>query len=332
MSETKKKPQPVVSWFDLVRLFGTFAVMFSTLAVCYFPYNTDDWKPEQEAAVSYEDAEDFYDEVYAEADVVPRVDDSDEHGYVVIGRSSGAEFKIPELVAEFVADYGLERAKTLEVGAGSGQLQDLVADYTGLDIAPSAARYFHKPFVAASATNLPFEDSSFEALWTVWTLEHIPNPERALEEMRRVVKDGGHMLIAPAWICASWMAEGYEVRPYSDFDWRGKLGKASLLVRQQRTLISWGLMSTRVLRRASWGATAEPTRLRFRRLEPNYEDYWVPDADAAVSIDSHEALLWFLSRGDECLNCAAGVGGQLAMQFDPLEIRVNKPAQRLARN
>jgi hypothetical protein len=47
----------------------------------------------------------------------------------------------------------------------------------------------------------------------------------------------------------------------------------------------------------------EPTTLRYRRLTPNYEKYWVPDSDAVNSIDRHEAMLWFRSQGDECLNC-----------------------------
>jgi hypothetical protein len=31
-----------------------------------------------------------------------------------------------------------------------------------------------------------------------------------------------------------------------------------------------------------------PTALRYRRLDPNYEQYWMPDSDAVNSIDSHE--------------------------------------------
>jgi SAM-dependent methyltransferase len=303
--------------------------MFSTLAVCYFPYATDDWKPQQQDPVKYEEAQDFYKGVYAESELVPEADASDGHGYAELGRLANEEQRIPAMVADFVAEHGLEDAKTLEVGAGAGQLQDLVEDYTGLDIAPSAARYFHKPFVAASATDLPFEDSSFGALWTVWTLEHIPNPERALEEMRRVVEDGGYMLIAPAWICPPWAAEGYAVRPYSDLDWSGKLVKSSLIVRDQSILVSLGLMSARVVRRTLWGVTGGPTRLRFWRLDPNYEKYWVPDADAAVSIDRHEVMLWFESRGDECLNCGADAGAKVTEGFGPLKVRVRKRPQRL---
>jgi hypothetical protein len=61
------------------------------------------------------------------------------------------------------------------------------------------------------------------------------------------------------------------------------------------------LIPNRLVRSAA--AQLGPTKLHYRRLVPNYEKYWVPDSDAINSIDSHEAMLWFLSRGDECLNC-----------------------------
>jgi hypothetical protein len=64
-----------------------------------------------------------------------------------------------------------------------------------------------------------------------------------------------------------------------------------------------------------------PTRLRYRRLTPNYENYWVPDSDAINSIDNYEAMLWFLSRGDECLNCD---DASVFMGGTPLIIRVHK--------
>src|SRR5262245_13442697 len=65
---------------------------------------------------------------------------------------------VRDQVAQFVADNKLEHARTLEVGSGEGALQDVVEDYTGFDIAPTAARYYHKPFVAGTATAMPFRD------------------------------------------------------------------------------------------------------------------------------------------------------------------------------
>ena len=136
----------------------------------------------------------YYDDIYGEADgegAAAKADENDDSEYVSIGKGANQGYDLPQMVREFVDDLNLHEAKTLEVGAGSGQLQDIVDDYTGLDIAESAARYFHKPFVQGSATALPFEDDSFDALWTVWTVEHVPDPEKAMSEMRRVVRPGG---------------------------------------------------------------------------------------------------------------------------------------------
>ena len=66
-----------------------------------------------------------------------------------------------------------------------------------------------------------------------------------------------------------------------------------------------------------------PTKLRYRRLTPNYEKYWMPDSDAVNSIDRYEAMLWFRSRGDECLNCDDAA---LSIAPKPLIIRVHKSA------
>ena len=80
-------------------------------------------------------------------------------------------------------------------------------------------------------------------------------------------------------------------------------------------------LPVRIVRRVA--AYMGPTRLRYRRLAPNYETYWVPDSDAVNSIDRHEAFLWFTSRGDECLNCQ---DDSIFMGSGPLIIRVRKAA------
>jgi hypothetical protein len=100
----------------------------------------------------------------------------------------------------------------------------------------------------------------------------------------------------------------------------GKLIKASLVVRAEPAFRIASLLPIRAAR--SFVARFGPTGLRYRRLAPNYQKYWVADSDAVNSLDRHEAKLWFLSRGDECLNCR----GALAMFSEPLIIRVHKPA------
>lgn len=46
------------------------------------------------------------------------------------------------------------------------------------------------------AVTLPWPDSSFGEVMCTFTLHHLPHPDRALTEMARVLKPGGHLLLA----------------------------------------------------------------------------------------------------------------------------------------
>ncbi|CAA9589965.1 MAG: hypothetical protein AVDCRST_MAG88-4696 [uncultured Thermomicrobiales bacterium] len=50
-------------------------------------------------------------------------------------------------------------------------------------------------FVQGDAHQLPFEDNAFDRCRADRTFQHLPNPERALAEMIRVMKPGGLLLI-----------------------------------------------------------------------------------------------------------------------------------------
>jgi len=127
------------------------------------------------------------------------------------------------ILIQFIEHFGLKDKRCLEVGCGRGAFQDIVDNYVGVDISSTVGQYFHKPFFTASAAQLPFQEKSFDAIWSYAVLEHVPEPEKALDEMRRVLKPGGLLLLEPAWQCRPWTADGYPVRPYSDFGWWGKL-------------------------------------------------------------------------------------------------------------
>jgi SAM-dependent methyltransferase len=223
--------------------------------------------------------------------------------YIDFARTAAVRAKIPETVADFVKQNGLKDKKVLEVGAGSGMLQDAVDDYTALDIAATARQFFHKPFVEASATQMPFPDNSFDGLWSIWVLEHIPNPEKALLEMRRVVKPGGYILLHVANDVDRYAAQGYRVRPYSDFDIWGKIKKATIPIADSNAFYNFYARQVRLLRSLGSRLGGGPSRLHFIKLDANYEQYWTNDSDACVSVSYHEVLRWFTSRGDQCLNC-----------------------------
>jgi len=178
-------------------------VLWAMNVAVHFPYATDSVS----AADHERAAADFYRQAYA-APKAPTAEEREQEAiYVKVGERAARIFDIEGQVRRFVADYGLQNKRVLDIGAGRGYLQDIVRDYVGLDISPTAQRFFHKPFVLGTATGMPFHDNSFDAAWTIWVLEHVPSPESALREMRQMVKPGGLILLEPAWFCTSWAAD-----------------------------------------------------------------------------------------------------------------------------
>lgn len=314
LKAAKRKPAgfgPIL--LDLAVRIGAVALaMAILLAVIFYPRSTDAPLTAAEQA----ELRTFYATAYDKP-----VEDKEDTRYVQIAEQEADRLDVRGHVDQFAHAFGLMDKKALDIGAGRGYLQDVVKDYTALDISPSVRRFFHKPFVLASATLMPFSDNSYDTAWSIWVFEHVPNPEAALFEMRRVVKDGGLIYLVPAWDCRTWAADGYPVRPYSDFGFTGKLVKASIPVR-----LYFGNLAkapVRFVRYLSWAIGGGTTRFHYQRLTPNYDHYWMPDSDAVNSLDRYEAALWFLSRGDECLNCEGALHG-LMQENQPLIVRVHK--------
>jgi len=202
----------------------------------------------------------------------------------------------------FIDQYGLGKKRCLEIGSSGGFFQDMVDNYWGTDIAASLAKYYHKPYQVAEGDRYPFEDGMFDAIWTITVYEHIPDLQQALLEIERLLKPGGVVFFAPAWQCRPWAAAGYAVRPYSDFNWKGRLIKASIPIRDSVLWRSMFVFPKRFVRHFLFVMGYRFNEIRYRKLKANYETYWVSDSDACNSIDPHDAILWFLSHGFECLS------------------------------
>lgn len=112
--------------------------------------------------------------------------------------------RLTERVLELVRAQTKGRSKILEVCCGTGHLVNelsKVGKYTGLDFAPSMVAhckktYPKKKFVLGDAEDLPFKKNSFDVAICFWSFHHIVYPEQALDEMRRVLKPGGLIVIA----------------------------------------------------------------------------------------------------------------------------------------
>ncbi len=95
----------------------------------------------------------------------------------------------------------------LDVGCGEGYGCNLLArqaaKVVGIDNSEAAVAHAQERYKApnihfekADACRLPFEDSSFEAVCSFQVVEHLKHPERHLEEARRVLVDGGLLLLS----------------------------------------------------------------------------------------------------------------------------------------
>lgn len=110
-----------------------------------------------------------------------------------------AEFLAPMVFEDFPLPPG---GRLLELGCGVGAELEILAethpgwDLVGVEISPThaSAAHTHVPqarIVQADAAHLPFPRDSFDAVITVWVLEHVPDPVALLAEARRVLRPGG---------------------------------------------------------------------------------------------------------------------------------------------
>ena len=221
--------------------------------------------------------------------------------------SKPEEHKAFPVLKKFILQHELNNRRCLEIGSSKGIFQNIVDDYTGVDIVHDLKAYYSKPyFTVNSDGSLPFEDETFDVIWTWAVFEHIPNIHQALNELARVTKNGGYVLFAPAWQCRPWAANGYPVRPYSDFSLKGKLIKASIPFRNTILWRSLFIFPKRIINFLFFLAGKRFLKIRYKKLKPNYEIFWMSDSDAINSIDPHDAILWFESNGFKCISHPIG--------------------------
>jgi SAM-dependent methyltransferase len=87
----------------------------------------------------------------------------------------------------------LPPGRVLDLGCGTGHSFALLAprETVGVDIEPAALAGQPRETVVADMRELPFPDASFASVLSVQSIEHVPDPERAMAEARRVLALGG---------------------------------------------------------------------------------------------------------------------------------------------
>lgn len=168
----------------------------------------------------------------------------------------------------------LEQGRVADVGCGIGHSYRLLAPRTtvGIDVDPAALVGQERETVVADMRRLPFDAESFDAAIAVHSIEHVPDPDRALAEIRRVLRRGGSaVLVTPNRLTFARPDEIIDPYHYVEYD-AEQLG--ALVRRQFESVELAGLFgSERYLaivarERAKLERLLAYDPLRLRRLVP----------------------------------------------------------------
>ena len=87
----------------------------------------------------------------------------------------------------------LPEGRILDLGCGVGHSYHLLGprETVGVDIDPEALAGQERETHVADMRGLPFTDHDFDGVLSVQSIEHVPDPERVLAEVRRVVRPAG---------------------------------------------------------------------------------------------------------------------------------------------
>ncbi len=95
---------------------------------------------------------------------------------------------------EFLEKYKTDK-KVLDIGSGGSSYDKYFPNRLTFDIDP-----YRNSEVIGDIHKMPFKDSEFEIILCTEVLEHLKNPQVAIGEMKRVLKEDGKLILTTRFI------------------------------------------------------------------------------------------------------------------------------------
>jgi SAM-dependent methyltransferase len=193
----------------------------------------------------------------------------------------------------FIAFTGSEAGESIvDVGCGTGSLTRALADavqprrLVGVDLSDAyleeARKSIRDPrvsFEKGDATQLKFPDATFDRAMSMLVLQFVPDTDRAIGEMKRVVRPGG-MVAAAVW-------DSYGGMPAQRMFWdtASHIGVAN---QQDLAGFFFRPMTKPGELAAAWTRqgliNVEQSSLTIRMDYSDFDDYWAPIAAGEASL------------------------------------------------
>jgi SAM-dependent methyltransferase len=143
-------------------------------------------------------------------------------GERVVTRSGGFNPTWQRHVAAYaLCGRYLDLGRIADIGCGIGHSYTLLAprETVGVDVDGGALEGQERETVAADMRRLPFDDAEFDGAIAVHSIEHVPDPERALAEIVRVLKPGARaVLVTPNRLTFALPDEIIDPYHYVEYD------------------------------------------------------------------------------------------------------------------
>ncbi len=182
------------------------------------------------------------------------------HGYTTASQTMAV--RTAEREAAFFLPLLQPRMSLLDAGCGPGTITVGIAEHVapgrvvGFDTGPSEVGratalaeqqgVSNVAFQVTDSTDLPFQDAEFDAVFSSAMLEHVPEREKALDEMLRVLKPGGVIGLRGGNVAASLFGPSDEslrrVRDIYRAIWESRGGDPAFGIRQMPLLIERGML------------------------------------------------------------------------------------------